>query len=408
MSTLNVDKVDPSSGTALEIGTSGDTITVPSGATFVVAGTTEITGTNNVQRPTAQSLWINGDMSVSQRATSATGKTTSGYYAVDRMHLNLSSLGTWTIALESLTSGDAYANGFQKAFRLDCTTADASPSAADHGYFRQKFEGQDVQVFKKGTANAETYTLSFWVKSNKTGTDIFTCGLGDSDNARSVVQNYTISSADTWEYKVLNFPADTTGVMDDNNGVSFDVKWYLGAGSNFTGGTQATSAWEAHTTANTLPSGKVNLADSTSNDIAITGVQLEVGTYTSSTIPPFQYESYGDNLSRCSRYCQLVVEGASYFTDGSFWTGNEFQFVVTLNKPMRATPALDVASGTNYYYNYSDNAAQGFDDFLISGSSSKTAVMFYNNSDLSGSGFAAKMFWLYSSSNGKVLVTSEL
>ena len=39
MSTLNVDKVDPSTGTALEIGSSGDTITVPSGATFAVSGT---------------------------------------------------------------------------------------------------------------------------------------------------------------------------------------------------------------------------------------------------------------------------------------------------------------------------------------------------------------------------------
>jgi hypothetical protein len=309
MSTLNVDKVDPSTGTALELGTSGDTITVPSGATFVVAGTTEITGTNNVQRPTAQSIVSNGNMAVAQRGTSATGKTAGGYYAVDRMHLNVSSLGTWTIAQETLTSGDAYANGFQKAFRLDCTTADASPSAADHGYFRQKFEGQDVQVFKKGTANAEKYTLAFWVKSNKTGTDIFTCGLYDHDSSRSVFQNYTISSADTWEYKVLNFPADTTGVMDDDNVVSLDVRWYLGAGSNYTGGTQATSAWEAQTSANNLPSGKVNLADSTSNDIAITAVQLVVGEYTSTTLPPFQFENYGANLQRCQRYFNRVTSG---------------------------------------------------------------------------------------------------
>jgi hypothetical protein len=214
-----------------------------------------------VTRPNANPLWINGNMAIAQRSTSATGKTASGYYACDRMHLNISSLGTWTIAQETLTSGNAYADGFQKALRFDCTTADASPSANDHCFVRQKFEGQDVQAFKKGTANAETYTLAFWVKSNKTGTDIFTCGLYDHDNTRSVFQNYTISSADTWEYKVLNFPKDTTGVMDNNNAVSIDVRWYLGAGSNFTGGTQATSAWEAQTTANNLPSGKVNLAD---------------------------------------------------------------------------------------------------------------------------------------------------
>ena len=45
MATLFVDKVDPQSGTALEIGSSGDTITIPSGATITNSGTA--TGFNN-------------------------------------------------------------------------------------------------------------------------------------------------------------------------------------------------------------------------------------------------------------------------------------------------------------------------------------------------------------------------
>ena len=39
MATLFVDKLDPQSGTALEIGSSGDTITIPSGATITNSGT---------------------------------------------------------------------------------------------------------------------------------------------------------------------------------------------------------------------------------------------------------------------------------------------------------------------------------------------------------------------------------
>jgi len=316
--------------------------------------------------PIATPLWYNGDMQVAQRGASATGKTASGYYACDRMHLNLSSLGTWTIAQETLTSGNAYADGFQKAFRLDCTTADASPSASAHGYFRQKFEGQDVQVFKKGTANAETYTLAFWVKSNKTGTDIFTCGLYDHDNSRSVFQNYTISSADTWEYKVLNFPKDTTGVIDSDNAVSIDVRWYLGAGSNFTGGTQATTAWEAQTSANNLPSGKVNIADSTSNDIAITGVQLEVGTYTSSDLPPFRHESFGDNLARCQRYyfkmtrdtTNQAVGMGRYWSTAAGGGGGMFNFPV----PMRGAVAMDFENGTSYWT--SSGGSGGTNDYF--------------------------------------------
>ena len=338
--------------------------------------------------PIATPLWYNGDMQVAQRATSATGKTASGYYACDRMHLNLYNLGTWTIAQETLTSGNAYADGFQKAFRIDCTTADASPAASDHGFFRQKFEGQDVQVFKKGTANAETYTLAFWVKSNKTGTDIFTCGLYDHDNSRSVFQNYTISSADTWEYKVLNFPKDTTGVMDSNNAVSIDVRWYLGAGSNFTGGTQATTAWEAQTNANNLPSGKVNIADSTSNDIAITGVQLEVGTYTSSDLPPFRHESYGDNLARCLRYYyEMVVNesvsGNSPLGLGMYYNSSQMMLDVFFPVQMRTNPTLSTTSATNAFIFIRDSSSDYLDDFVLDKANSNVAEL-KNSTDASG------------------------
>jgi hypothetical protein len=57
MATLFVDKVDPQSGTALEIGTSGDTITVPSGATFNVAGTLQSGGSALISGITQADQW---------------------------------------------------------------------------------------------------------------------------------------------------------------------------------------------------------------------------------------------------------------------------------------------------------------------------------------------------------------
>ena len=131
-------------------------------------------------------------MSVAQRATSATGKTGSGIYAVDRMNLGIDSLGTWTITQETISSGEAYNNGFTKAFRVDCTTADASPAASDN-IFNTKLEGQNLQAIKKGTSNAESLTISFYVKSNKTGTGQVL--LQDKDNSRNVGKTYVINSA---------------------------------------------------------------------------------------------------------------------------------------------------------------------------------------------------------------------
>ena len=148
-----------------------------------------------IDRPNAKPLIINGDMAVAQRGTSTASITDDGYYTIDRFKLLLDTLGTWTQTQESLTSGDAYTDGFANALKMDCTTADGSPAAGDRMFLFQRLEGQDLQMIKKGTANAEKLTLSFWVKATKTGTNI--CELGDNDNSRKISQSYTISSSDT-------------------------------------------------------------------------------------------------------------------------------------------------------------------------------------------------------------------
>jgi hypothetical protein len=340
MSTLNVDKVDPSTGTALELGTSGDTITVPSGATFVVAGTTEITGTNNVQRPNAQPLIYNGDAAIAQRGASQTGVSSGASYPVDRFQFYLSSLGTYTIIQEALTSGAVYDQGFRTALRIDTTTADASPSAADYAYLAQKFEGRDLQVLKKGTSNAEKLTLAFWVKSNKTTTG--QVNLWDYDNSRIVSGTYTTDVTNTWEKKIIVFAADTSDPLTNDNNLSFGIEWFLDSGSNFTSGT-APTAWEDQVNGDRNVS-NFGIGSSTDNDFAITGVQLEVGEYTSSTIPPFQFESFGDNLNRCQRYFNRVTSGqtSQRLVIGENVNTSSNAPIFQHHPPLRAAPGLTV------------------------------------------------------------------
>jgi len=241
-------------------------------------------------------------MAVAQRSTSVTGISNgnSGYQTCDRIRFDESGTmgAALTITQESLTSGNAFLNGFANAFKVDVTTADSSPDADDWSRLNMRIEAQDMKPFKKGTSNAEKYTLAFWVKATKTGTN--TIELFDADNTRSIGGSYTISSSNTWEHKVVNFAADTTGAFADDNGEGLRISWSLSAGSNYTSGTLP-SAWESSTVANTAPN-QVNHFDSTSNNFHITGVQLEVGEYTSSTLPPFQHESFGNNLARCQRY----------------------------------------------------------------------------------------------------------
>ena len=304
---VKTNKISPATGVAFALGDSGDTFTVPSGATIVNSGTATGFGITSASfLPNALPLIINSDMKVAQRGTSSTGISSSSYATCDRWQQQMGGIGEYTITQEALTSGNAYAAGFNNAWRIDCTTADASPAASDYLLLRYDPEGQDIQVFKKGTANAETYTLAFWVKSNKTG--VGQVNLRDIDNSRLCSATYTISSGDTWEHKVLNFAADTTGHINDDNTSSIAIEFWLDSGSNYNSGT-APTAWEANANANRDASGALAIADNTANDWAITGVQWEVGTYTSADLPPFKFETYGNNLRRCSRYFQVMARG---------------------------------------------------------------------------------------------------
>ena len=319
-----------------------DVANMVTGATPVAnggTGQTTFAAAGLAKRPNAKPIIVNGNMAMSQRTTSTAGVTSTAYGACDRMQLVNNTMGTYTVIQESLTSGAAYEAGFHNAWRIDCTTADSSPAAGDVLYPRYKIESQDLSMFKKGTSEAEAFTIAFWVKSNKTGNA--QVNFYDIDNTRLCAGTYTISSANTWEHKVINIAADTTGAWADDNGEGLRIEWRLDSGSNSTSGTTPT-AWEAAAAGDRDVAGQLQIARSTDNDWAITGIQLEVGTYTSATLPPFQHEDFGDNLARCQRYYSQStgqnVHGKQY--NSNTWLGDP-QYPVT----MRVTPTVTTTGG---------------------------------------------------------------
>ena len=327
----------------------------------------------DVREPNFRNIVINGDMSLSQRGTSASSQTTSAYL-LDRWKYAIASQGTWTM---SQSTEVPTGQGFVKSFKADCTTADASPAASDKVNFQTRFEGQNLQYLKKGTSAAESLTASFWVKSNKTGTYI--CELQELDNDRAISSAYTISSANTWEKKTITFPGDTTGgTIDNDNARSLDIIWYLGAGSDLTSGTLQTS-WGAKVNANRAV-GQVNLADSTSNEWYITGVQLEAGSVASD----FEFLPVDVNKNRCLRYYELLASGdALPLFNAFYYTSSVLTTVVHPQVPMRANPTLDQTSGTDYYRFIRDGTNDKLDDFSLD-VSTPTAVEFFNATDMSG------------------------
>jgi len=343
----------------------------------------------DVREPNFRNILINGDMQIAQRATSTASVTTAGYYACDRWQFGLAgTMGTWTFSQDTdVPTGQGFAN----SFKMDCTTTDASPAAADAIRIAQRIEGQNLQYLKKGTSNALPLTLSFWVKSVLTGTYIIE--LYDNDNTRQVSKSYTISDASTWEKKTITFPADTTGAFTNDNGASLNLNFFVGAGTDSTSGTLNTS-WAAVTNANRAV-GQVNLANSTSNNFWLTGVQLEAG----SVATDFEVVPYGVNLRRCLRYFYPIIsisDTNSLNAFGYYYSASNIKFPVRFPTEMRSVPTLEQDIDTNALRFYRDSTYDGQSgNFLLDGSGTGRYVSFYNSTDASGTAGQAGQLYKY-------------
>jgi len=291
----------------------------------------------DVREPNFRNIIINGDMAVSQRATSAASVASNGYHACDRWRYAESSSAVVTISQDTdVPTGQ----GFASSFKIDCTTADASLGAAEYVLLQQKFEGQNLQYLKKGTSSAQSLTLSFWVKSTKTGT--FIAMLYDRDNTRQIAKSYTVSVSDTWEQKTITYAGDTTGALDNDNAASLELWLWLGVGSNYSSGSLSTS-WATETAANQAV-GQVNAVDSTSNNFLLTGVQLEAG----SVATDFEVVPYGQNLQRCQRYYYktLALQANYPFGFGQCYSSTSAGCLVNFPVIMRTNPSALEQSGT--------------------------------------------------------------
>ena len=299
---------------------------------------------------------INGGMQVWQRGTSATAATGSGgsYGTVDRFKFCDHGDGAYTHEKHTMSLAELNTTGHRNAIKLACTTT-APASAGHHAYFMTMLEGQDCQRPLYGTANAKDMTLSFWVKSNKTG--VYTISLYSiaATNYQIAIE-YTINSADTWEKKeiLISPTAGSTSLITSSggliaNGNAQAFTFYFGLhwepsleGTNNTWVT----AGGAYGTSN-----QVNWLDSTSNTFYITGIQLELGSAT-----PFEHRTYADELIRCERYYQNSYNigqfpGSSTAGENSVhvtsWGDGNAPFCNPFRTVMRAAPTVVLRNGAN-------------------------------------------------------------
>jgi hypothetical protein len=235
-----------------------------------------------------RNLIINGGMTIAQRGTSFAAAA-NGAYLLDRYkYLKSGTTGVVTITQDAdMPTGHV---GF--SMKVDCTTADASVAAADVAGIRYFVEGFDSVVLAAGTSAAKNITISFWVKSAKTGTHSVVVQNGG--NNRGYPASYTVSVADTWEYKTLTLLMDTVGTwIGATNGIGVGLFFPLIVGSNFTDPADAWVSAESYG----VNSG-VNILDNAANNFFLTEIQVEVG----SVATEFESRPYGTELALCQRY----------------------------------------------------------------------------------------------------------
>jgi len=255
--------------------------------------------------------------------------------------------------------------------KITGSSGDNSLDASDYLTMVTKLEGQDLQQLKKGTSNAVPITFSFWIKATTTGTYIVE--FADNDNTRKISKSYTVSSSNTWEKKEITVDADTTGTLDDNRDNSLWIQMWFAAGSSLTSGS-LNSSWTASTTTNTRVVGQVNGMSSSSHNIYLTGVQLEIGEKATE----FEHEPYERTLNRCWRYFNRITGSNCREFAGYNESTTKGLHVFRHPVRMRGTPTLGVSSTVSNYIIAYSNTQTACSSALVFNTTNDEGVTFYS------------------------------
>jgi len=283
-----------------------------------------------------KNLVTNGGANVSQRG-SQTGQY-NAYTAVDQFWFQeAGSVQARFTTTQNGSGGGGHAN----SLKLDCTTVESTVAAGDLLNLQHRIEAQHLQHLQWGTASAKDVTLSFWMSSPKTGTHCVS--LYQADATRSYIAEFTIAVVNTFEYFSVTIPGDTGGTINDDTGAGLYVSFPLFSGGNWQAAAGSWLGSQDYTTSN-----QQNLADNTSNNIFVTGVQLEVG----SVATDFEHEDFGVTYLKCKRYLPFYFDAANNsnfrFAFGAAYSTNNFQCILPFLVPPRAAVTISVDSIGNW------------------------------------------------------------
>ena len=323
------------------------------------------------QMPTAGALShrnkiINGDMRIDQRNSGSSVNYPAGVaYSVDRFIHEKHDMSTLVATIQQVSDAPA---GFYKSLKTTVTTTETSSGDDRFVGADQRIEGYNWADMNFGTANAESFTMSFYVKSNVAGT--YPISFFNASVTRAFLTTYTISSleANTWVRKTITVPGDTSGTWDTTNGVGLGFQMALGTGSNDhgTAGTTWGSTYKRGT------SDCVNLNETLNATWQITGVQIERG----SKATEFEHRNFGDELARCMRYAYKLTDALLGFTVNA---SDLYYPVLKHPHQMRTNPTLE--TGASFNAHTGNNGTPAIANGRFVGADGKNQVAIWNSAN---------------------------
>ena len=335
--------------------------------------TANLSSINNGQVSGFRNFLINGAMQHNQRVDTGTlgyfNPVTTSIYTLDRWRFFTGD--SFDTNSARITQDSASPNGFSNSWKMDIFNTQ-TPTSGQNAGVEQKIEAQNLQGLGYGTSAAKTMTLSFYVKSFKTGT--YCVQIFQSDPLKYQLHEYTISQSNVWERKTITIVGNTSDAINNDNGIGLRIAWHLVAGSG--DHASATSSWVSGSSFKAT-SNQVNLWDNSNNDWFLTGCQLEIGTVATD----FEHRLFSQELFLCQRYYEVLVSGQGKTWGGATVMYQDHETHHQINYiEKRGTPTLDYVSGTNYYKYYGNGAdanSNTLDQFLYV--TSRSAGIVVNN-----------------------------
>ena len=361
MSTLKVN-------TIRHTGASSDAVTLATDGTC----TAKITDNGGNQFANRNKI-INGEFRINQRSHS--GSAGHNAYTLDRWKYARSANTEFSTSQSTVTP-----DGFANSVKMTSIGSNGSTGAGDYAYWRYHIEGQDLQDLSKGTSAAKAFTLSFYFKSDVTGT--FAISIQD-ENSRMCNATYTVSNTN-WNRYIITIPADTTGTIANSNATGLSIHFYIVAGSNHTSGS-AVNTWGSYSASSVATGFNAHITTNSVN-LYLTGVQLEVSDYATS----FEHLPYGVELARCQRYFFQATEigSTSDVTNnpicmGTYITSSDVRGVIYFPVEMRAAPTLTSNDNSNSMFILRDGSADWIDELIMYQATTQRCTV-RNTADVSG------------------------